>query len=139
MKQLSHNTKFHMKDNMLNKLHNRELNMYQSLDQLLNTKPLTKLTINLFKELTLTTNKLNILQNMSHNTSMSQELNMSLKKELNNTFNINPFKDNKLLPTQLFNNPLSNNQSNNNQSNMFNNHSFNNHMFNNPFNMFNNQ
>ena len=64
MKQLSHNTKFHMKDNMLNKSHNRELNMYQSLDQLLNTKLLTKLTINPSKELTLTTNKLNILNGL---------------------------------------------------------------------------
>jgi hypothetical protein len=38
MNQLSHNIKFLMKDNMLNMFHNKELNMYQSPEVLLNTK-----------------------------------------------------------------------------------------------------
>lgn len=56
--------KFLMKDNTLNKLLNKELNMYQLLDLLLNIKQLLKLTMYQLKKFTLITNKLNMSLNI---------------------------------------------------------------------------
>ncbi len=86
MKQLSLNTKYPMKDNMWNMFPNKELNMYQSPEPSLNTKPLTRLITNPSKDNTPTINKLNTSPSTFLSTLTYPKLNMLLKKELNSIF-----------------------------------------------------
>jgi hypothetical protein len=86
MKQLSLNTKYPMKDNMWNKLLNKELNMYQSPEPSLNTKPLIRLITNPSKDNTPTINKSNTSPSTFLSTLTYPKLNMLLKRLLNSIF-----------------------------------------------------
>ena len=103
-------SKSHMKDNTLNKSPNKELNMSQSQELLLNIKPLLIPVMSQFKKLTLIINKLNTSLNTFQMSDKKLKLIMFLNKESNNMLTINQFKNKTLFLTQLFNNQWSNNQ-----------------------------
>ena len=103
-------SKSHMKDNIPNKLLNKELNMSQLPEPSLNIKPLLTPVMFQFKKLTLTINKSNTLPNMFQTSDKKLKLITFLNKELNNMLTINQSKNQLLELPQPFNNQWSNNQ-----------------------------
>jgi len=99
-----------MKDNTLNKLPNKELNMSQLPEPSLNIKPLLTPVMFQFKNNTLTINKSNTLPNMFQTSDKKLKLIMFLNKELNNMLTINQSKNQSPELPQPFNNQWSNNQ-----------------------------
>ena len=85
-------SKFHMKDNMLNKLLNKEPNMSQSPEPLPNIRPLLTPVMSQSKNNTLTINKSNTLPNMFQMSDKKLKLTMSHNKELKNMLIINQSK-----------------------------------------------
>ena len=103
-------SKFHMKDNMLNKLLNKELNAFQSPEPLPNIRPLLTPVMSQSKNNTLTINKSNTLPNMFQMSDKKLKLTMSHNKELNNTLTINQSRNNPLEPPPPSKHQWSNNQ-----------------------------
>ena len=112
--------KFLMKDNTLNKSPNKELNMFQSQDQLLNIKLLPTPVMFQFKNNTLTINKSNTSLNMFQTLDKKPKLTIFLNKELNSKIKfyidmliINQSKEALQKLLQLSNNQWSNNHQDN--------------------------